>query len=282
MVLQTFRHWQRLVASAWVVGALGLATGGWLGCQRAEPRQPLQWRTALPGLEYARTHSATSDGHTAAAVHLLRFDLRRFELAVVRGADFGRPLADAAAFREQARGVAAINAGYFDPQYKPLGLLVSGGRELAHLRRVDHGVFAIAAGRAFVEHARAWQAPPDLQFAVECGPRLLVAGRAQHFRKDDLARRVAIGRDGEGRVVLAVSDGVVSLANWAITLGQRQDAGGPQLTDALNLDGGSSAMLDIAAGDLRVGVATAVQVPIGLAVVARLPPETGPQGPTVP
>lgn len=234
----------------------------------------MQWHQAVPGLEYASTLSAAAPGHTAAAVHLLRLDLRHLELVVVRAGDMGRPLADAADFRQHLHAFAAINAGYFDPQFKPLGLLVSRGRELSHLRRVDHGVFAIAAGRAFVEHARAWQAPPDLEFAIECGPRLLVNGQPQHFRKDELARRVAVGRDSEGRVVLAVSDGVVSLANWATTLANRQSEGGPQLVDALNLDGGSSAMLDVAAGDLHVRVTTAVQVPIGVAVVARWPANT--------
>ncbi len=253
-----------------------------VGCQRSEPRKSLQWRQALPGLEYATTLSVTSPGHTAAAVHLLRLELEQFELVVVRAADLGRPLADAAAFRHQARAVVAINAGYFDPQFKPLGLLVSHGRELSHLRRVDHGVFAVAAGRPFVEHARAWQAPPDLEFAVECGPRLLVDGQAQHFRKDELARRVALGRDRQGRVVLAVSDGVVSLANWADTLAGGQRDGGPQLVDALNLDGGSSAMLDVAAGDLQVRVATAVQVPIGVAVVARTAAAAPAQAPSQP
>ena len=275
MQLLARRRWLRLAGATCALGAVSLAVASLAACQRNEPRLPLQWRQALAGLQYASTVSITSPGYTGAAVHLLRLDLRQFELVVVRAADLGRPLADAADFRQQLNAVAATNAGYFDPQFKPLGLLVSHGRELSHLRRVDHGVFAIAAGRAFVEHARAWQAPPDLEFAIECGPRLLVDGKPQHFRKDELARRVAVGRDAEGRVVLAVSDGVVSLANWAATLGSAESEGGPQLVDALNLDGGSSAMLDVAAGDLHVRVTTAVQVPIGVAVVARSP-ETGP------
>lgn len=271
MVREAARSWLRFLGVAVAAGAIGLAGGTVAGCRRSEPRLPLQWRTAVPGLEYANAQSATSGGHTAAAIHLLRVDLRHFEVQVVRASDFGRGLASAAAFRQHAGAVAALNAGFFDPQFKPLGLLVSGGRELSHLRRVDHGVFAIAGGRAVVEHARAWQAPPDLQFAVECGPRLLVEGQPLHFRSDELARRVAIGRDRSGRVVLAVSDGVVSLANWATTLAQPQSDGGPQLVDALNLDGGSSAMLDVEAGDLKAAVTTAVQVPIGLVVVARAP-----------
>lgn len=252
----------------WLLGAASLAAG-LAGCRRAEPVAALQWRPALPGLEYARGLSHAAPEHLPAPFHLLRLELGLFELRVARAVDLGQTLASAEDFRKHAGAVAAINAGYFDPQYKPLGLLVSQGRELAHVRRVDHGVFAIAAGRALLEHARAWQPPPDLEFAVECGPRLLVGQAPQHFRSPELARRVAVGSDRQGRVVLAVSEGVLSLAEWAETLGRPEDRGGAALTEALNLDGGSSAMLDVAAGALQVQVTTAVRVPVGLTVVRR-------------
>lgn len=260
----------------WLIGAATLAAGI-AGCRRAEPEPPLHWQVALPGLDYARGLSHAAGDHRPAAFHLLRLRLTEYELRVTRAADLGQPLATAEDFRKHAGAVAAINAGYFDPAYKPLGLLVSGGRELAHLRRVDHGVFAVAAGQALLEHARAWQAPPDLEFAVECGPRLLVAGKVQQFRNAELARRVALGRDGEGRVVLAVSEGVLSLAAWAQTLGRPPEQGGAALTDALNLDGGSSAMLDVAAGPVQVQVTTAIRVPVGLTVVRRAPAPRGPE-----
>lgn len=257
-----------MLRRTWLVGAAALLAG-MASCRRADPQRPLLWQTALPGLEYARGDSQASGEHLPAPVHLLRLRLSDFELRVSRAADFGQALASAQDFRRHASAVAAINAGYFDPQYRPLGLLVSGGRELAHLRRVDHGVFAVAGGRALLEHARAWQPPPDLEFAVECGPRLLVAGQPQQFRSPQLARRVAVGRDAAGRVVIAVSEGVLSLAMWAQTLARPQAQGGPGLTDALNLDGGSSAMLDLQAGAVQASVTTAVGVPVGLAVVRR-------------
>lgn len=252
----------------WLIGAAALAAGLG-GCRRAEPAPPLRWQPALPGLEIARAQSRAPGDRLPAAVHLLRVQLAAYELRVVRAVDLGQNLASAEDFRRHAGAVAAINAGYFDPQYRPLGLLVSAGRELAHLRRVDHGVFAVAAGQAFLEHARAWQAPPDLEFAVECGPRLLVDGQVQQFRSGELARRVAIGRDRPGRVVLAVSEGVLSLGEWAATLGRPEAEGGAALVEALNLDGGSSAMLDVAAGAVQLQVTTAVRVPVGLAVVRR-------------
>jgi uncharacterized protein YigE (DUF2233 family) len=182
--------------------------------------------------------------------------------------DLARPLANAVDFRKAVHGYAAVNGGYFDPQFKPLGLLVSQGRELSRLRRVDHGIFYLAGHHAGLQHARQWQPPADLEFAVECGPRLLVDGKPLIFR-EGVARRVAIGADAQGRVVLAVTEGVLTLTELATLLAAPADKGGPALVLALNLDGGSSTMLDVDAGPVQAAVRSAVQVPVGLAVVPR-------------
>jgi uncharacterized protein YigE (DUF2233 family) len=251
--------------------AMAVALPWLLACERAAAAPPLRWQQGPAGLEHAIASTRSEQGRPAVAVHLLRIDPRRHELVVVPAAALGRTLASAADFRSHVGGLAAINGGYFDPQYRPLGLLVSRGRELSHLRKVDHGIFAIAAGRPLLEHARTWHAPPDLEFAVECGPRLLIGGQSPHFRRDDLARRVAIGKDRAGRVVWAVTEGVMQLTEFARLLASAPQNGGPALTDALNLDGGSSAMFDLAAAPLQARVSSAVEVPIGLAVVPRRP-----------
>lgn len=245
------------------------ALSGLLGCRRDVAAAPLLWQAGPPGLEYAVATTQVRGDRPPVTVHLLRIDPKLFELVVVTAAETGRPLAAAADFRQRSGAVAAINGGYFDPQFRPLGLLVSRGRELSHLRKVDHGVFGIAGGRPLLDHARTWHAPPDLEFAVECGPRLLIGGQSPHFRRADLARRVAIGNDARGRVVWAVSEGVVQLDVFAQLLATPHAAGGPAVVDALNLDGGSSAMLDLVAPPLQAQVSSAVQVPIGIAAVAR-------------
>lgn len=238
-------------------------------CRHPQSMRPLRWQREPSGLEYARTEVPLGTDRASVVIHLLRLDLRRHELRVVLASALGKKLASAEEFRSHSKGLAAINAGYFDPEYRPLGLLVSGGRELAHLRLVDHGVFAIAGGRPLVDHARTFHAPPDLEFAVECGPRLLVAGERPRFRRTDLARRVAIGSDSLGRVVLAVSEGVMGVDEFARALALSEPVGGPGLRDALNLDGGSSAMLAAPLTGSTAAVTTAVEVPVGLVVVPR-------------
>lgn len=240
-----------------------------VACARPPPQQPLDWRKAAPGLEYSRTTVRPDPHEPDVAVHLLRLDPAQVSLQVVEARlDLGRPLAEAVGFRKAAHALAAVNGGYFDPQFKPLGLLVSQGRELSHLRRVDHGIFYIAGQHAGLQHARQWQPPAQLEFAVECGPRLLVDGKPLAF-KAGVARRVAIGADARGRVVLVVTEGVLTLTELAHLLATPTAKGGPELVQALNLDGGSSTMLDVDAGPVQAVVRSAVQVPVGLAVVPR-------------
>ena len=251
----------------WAGLALTLALSQ--GCARSGKAKPLQWRRAAPGLEYSQVTLRPNPNESEATVHFVRVDPKRLALQVVTApGDLHRPLGDAAGFRRAAHGLAAVNGGYFDPQFKPLGLLVSQGRELSRVRHVDHGIFYIANGRAGLQHARSWHPPQGLEFAVECGPRLLIDSQPLGF-KAGAARRVAIGADAQDRVVLAVTEGVMTLADLARLLAAPEPRGGPGLTLALNLDGGSSTMLDVDAGPVQVAVRSAVQVPVGIAVVAR-------------
>lgn len=234
------------------------------------PREaPLVWQTALPGLEYALATVPTGQDAQPVTIHLIRLVPRQWQLRVVTPAQMGKPLGSPSDFRATLpHSVAAINAGFFDPDFKPLGLLVDNGQQISPLRHVDHGVFAIVAGQPVLRHAREWQKPEALEFAVECGPRLVVEGQPLTF-KPGTARRTVLARDGQGRVLLVVTEGVMGLADLAKFLTQRQYQGGPAVTDALNLDGGPSTMLELEAGKLRARVATPVQVPVGIVVTPR-------------
>ncbi|MSP90188.1 MAG: phosphodiester glycosidase family protein [Myxococcales bacterium] len=255
--------------SRWRAGVRLLALSGVLAaCGRAPAPEPLRWQSLQPGLEYARAETHTGAGGDL-AIHLVRIVLNRWELVLVDSTATKQPLADARTFREAVGGVLAVNAGYFDPQFQPLGLRVSRGRQLGPLRRVDQGVFTVGAGRAGLQHAKEWVAPAALEFALQCGPRLLVAGSTPAFRDTARARRTALGTDAHGQVVIAATDGALSLAEFAAALAHTARNGGPGLVDALNLDGGSSTMLDLHAGTRAVALKAALGVPVGVAVVAR-------------
>lgn len=253
-----------------LIANAGLLIGLACGCSRvAAPSQVVDWRSLRPGLSYAAVSIGIDNGDHRASAHVVRFDPSRYELQVVLAAETGASLAQASAFRQAAHGLVAFNGGYFDHQWRPLGLLVSRGAELSPLRKVDHGVFALARHAALVRHARQWLAPPDLEFALECGPRLLIGGQAPHFRSADRARRTALALDDRGRVVVAVTEGVVSLAEFANWLSKPATAGGVGATEALNLDGGPSSMLEVAVDATFAQVLAPTPVPVGVAIVER-------------
>ena len=200
---------------------------------------------------------------------MLRFDPRRWRTIVVGPETIGEAVNDAGVFRRAVDGVAAINGGYFDPQLRPLGLLISEGKQRSRLRKVDHGVLTIDRdGGVQLQHAQTFSQPANVDFAIECGPRLVVDGRTLTF-KPGIARRTALGFDRTGRVHWAVTENVVSVADLAAFLQRPAGNGGLGLHQALNLDGGSSTMLDIEAPQTKVSVRSSVRVPVGLALVPR-------------
>lgn len=240
------------------------------GCVRERKPQPVQFAELAPGVAYATLRVEPGDGSQGSDVHVLRVDPKLAELVVVHDPK----LTDAVGFRKAANALAAVNGIYFDPQFKPLGLLVSEGVELSRLRRVDHGVFALAAGRPSLQHAKTYTKPADLEFAVECGPRFVVAGDVQQVR-ESFARRTVIGSDRDGNVLLAASVGVLRLRDLARTMVAPQEVGGVAATDLLNLDGGSSTMFDMEVGRLRVKIHSPIRIPVGIAVRSRAQAQVG-------
>ena len=244
------------------------------GCARRHEPAPVQFAELAPGIAYATLRVDPGDGSQGSDVHVLRIQPKTAELVVVHEPK----LSDAVGFRKAAGAVAAVNGIYFDPQFKPLGLLVSEGIELSRLRRVDHGVFALADGKPSLQHAKAYTKPSKLEFAVECGPRVVVGGEVQQVR-DSFARRTVIGSDRDGNVLLAASVGVLRLRDLAKTMVALPALGGVAATDLLNLDGGSSTMFDMEIGRLRVAIHSPIRVPVGIAVRPRAQPaqaETAP------
>ncbi len=239
-------------------------------CQPRGKSAVQRLRTLEPGLEYNNLAVRPAGSDTPTAIHVLRFDPKRFTMTVIEAAATGAKLADARAFRLAGKAIAAVNGNYFDPQYKPLGLLVSAGKQLHRLRRVDHGIFTIADKRPKLQHARSYKKPAKLEFAVECGPRLVVDGKPLTF-KPGVHRRTAIASDRTGRILLLATAGVISLADLAAFLARPEAKGGLGAIAALNLDGGSSTMFDLDHPAASASVPAPVRVPIGLGVARRGP-----------
>ncbi|MCK6549113.1 phosphodiester glycosidase family protein [Myxococcota bacterium] len=158
--------------------------------------------------------------------------------------------------------LAVVNAGFFTPERRPTGLLVSEGKTLSPFVREGGGA---GSGVFILEGHVPTLLPRDqvkkrsferTTLAIQAGPRVIEPGGTDGIRSDDgqRANRTVIGRDRAGRVAIAV---VLGPKSWATgpTLFELQRILGkrglgrlaPELAfeEALNLDGGPSTGLDL-------------------------------------
>ncbi len=226
------------------------------GSAPAKTAQPVAqkspWRQLHPGMEARRWKI---DGQALA--YVVRLDADKWSLRAALASDLPAPkdqperkdalapLRRAPEFVEHASTAAlAINGGFFDPDLKPMGLRISQGKQRVAFRKADWGVFYTAAsdGRPGLVHASDWKSAPKADFAIECGPRLVVDGAPLKL-KPNLHRRSAIGHDAVGRIFIIATVDAVDLNTLASAMASPVDKGGLGLVGALNLDGGPSTQL---------------------------------------
>ncbi len=178
-----------------------------------------------------------------------RHDVRSFSFAL---ADHELAIEDVGMARtldavlEKRSAAFVVNAGFFDPEGKPLGLAISGGAVLSRLARAaSGGVLTWDGTRAALWETESFQLPEGTRFAVQCRPRLVVAG-TPNVKRDDGKRseRTALclrdgGRTLEVVVARAAEEGAGEAPGPSLyALAQHLAARGCE--DALNLDGGPS------------------------------------------
>jgi uncharacterized protein YigE (DUF2233 family) len=211
------------------------------------------WQEISPGVQMRRWHVAVEG--LRVPVIAVRADASRFRIGT------GATL-DVAAWRRRLASEAVVNGGFFDTDGRTLGLRISRGKQISPLRSADWGVFYVSPKGARIVHTRDWagwskRVKARVREAVQCGPRLVVAGRVLQL-KPQWARRTGLGIMRDGRIVLAVTEDEMSFAGWA-ALWARRD--GLNCIDALNLDGGGSTQMSVRAAKAFYDVSGAWPVP---------------------
>lgn len=213
-----------------------LALTGLTAC-RLDAGKPAVWTQIATGLEIRDLEVPSGVGEPIKVV-ALRTSPRHIHVAL------GQTLT-AQLWREHEKSLAAVNGGFFDTNGHSLGLRVSNGRALGRLRTSDWGVFFITNGHAYIQHTREFaqqhKSMRHIRHAVQCGPRLVVDGKPTKV-KEQWARRIGIGIQRDGSVIVALSSSAMSLQDWA-NLWARSS--GLNCRDALNLDGGGSTQLSL-------------------------------------
>jgi uncharacterized protein YigE (DUF2233 family) len=214
---------------------LGIALTLALGCERSKPA-PVQAVVA--------DAVAVADVHVAVGFELTHHVVRR--AVPLRGAQLqivdmqmGRDLLSAA---KSAGATMAINGGFFDPEFKPLGLAISEHKVLSKFTKTPGGVLTVSSAQARLYDAEDYDgsalAP---EFAIQCLPRLVVHNAVNlHRETGKRAERTALCIRDSGRTLEGVyargkeETAHPTLLEFAAYL---QSTG---CEDALNLDGGPS------------------------------------------
>lgn len=204
------------------------------------------FRTVAPGLSVRRARVRLTDG-TVDEWRVLRLDLRRVSLTA-RAASANERVSDAST---DPRVLAAVDGGYFDPQHRPAGTLISDGVSLAPFQpRGGSGLLLLRDRSADVLESTAALGTLAHELAVQCGPRLIERDGSVGIYRDDgqrYARTAACVRD-QGRTLDLVTAWLPEapmrgpgLLAFSRALAQREPFDETRGCErALNLDGGPS------------------------------------------
>lgn len=220
------------------------------------------WRMIAPGL--AQRTYIPGENRLAALV-ALRIDPSQYTFrAHYRPAD---PLTLAQWRTALPEAVAIVNANFFDPEFRLLGLLVSDGTVYGQPYVGRGGMFAVQDGVPSVRsNTRQPYHGEPLEQAVQAFPMLVLDGE-QAFtdaRQTRPARRTVVGQDAQGRIVLMATPGIgLGLYDLSAYLPTTD----LNLVNAFNLDGGGSTMMWIAPSDYTLR--SFDPVPAVLAVYSR-------------
>lgn len=218
------------------------------------------WESFAPGMEH-RKASLSRGG----SIHFFRFSLSQWKLAMVPASLAGSPASFVKPLAQKSRATLMVNGGFFTPTHKPLGLRISNGKESNPIKDVSWwGIFAVVLGKPTITSLKEYAPVAPPQFAIQSGPRLIVAGRIPTTLKEGVDPRSGIGYTPEGLVVIAVTEGaLISTTEFAQWM-RSSEGGGCQY--ALNLDGGSSSQLYYSDKNHQVSVENLSPVADGVGV----------------
>jgi len=231
-----------------LVAVVGLVAV-WRGAQA--PR----WRALAPGVEFGSMSGAPYCRLGSSSVALLRLDPAR---ARMRVRHFSRLPADEppsiVEWQQRTGAIAVFNAGQFYPDWSYMGLLIERGDTVS--ARLHPGFQAALVARSSAPPRRA--AVLDLARDPlpgnggwdEVAQSFMLFDRASGLRvrrSSHVANRTAVAQDARGHLVVVVSEGGYTLAEFGEML---MDA--PLgLTHAMAMDGGQESELVVAAGAFR-------------------------------
>ena len=227
------------------------------------------WEKVAEGLEVQSIHFQGKPFHVPFKVRALRLDITRFPIRVIDCRDFGSNRLEVKAMARKSQALGAINGGFFLPDYRPLGLLITDGRETSPLRKADWGIFMVQDQVPKILHTKDFSPDKNISQALQVGPRLVVAGRELTMKKQ-IARRSAVGITYKNQVVLVNTENTDAyIQDLARIFWLSEDEGGLGCRDAMSLDGGPSAQMFVEYKSIKIDIPGGWGVPNGLGVFKK-------------
>jgi hypothetical protein len=146
------------------------------------------------------------------------------------------------AVMKREKCVCGVNGGYFDAEFKPIGLRISDGRSFSPLRRARLITGMLLQSHRGIDVIRVseFSGTKKIVAAIQAGPFLVERGeRIRGLSDSQLARRTFAGVASNDRALLGLCSNV-SLAGLANILATAPVAADCKIRRAMNLDGGSS------------------------------------------
>ena len=147
-----------------------------------------------------------------------------------------------AAVMKREKCACAVNGGYFDANFEPIGLRIVNEQVIAPLRRARliTGVLLASPRGAQIVRSREFSRAQKIAAAIQCGPFLVDASqRVRGLNDSQRARRTFAATATNERALVGVCS-EVSLAELATILGTTSIVADSKIERAMNLDGGSS------------------------------------------
>lgn len=207
------------------------------------------WSELAPGIEY----QDLSGGILApfSHIHVFRIDLTHNKLDLITAKKLSLKNASVNQFAEHSKALISINGGFFDREFKPLGLRINNQQLESPLKYISWwGVFYTKNHKAHITNAQGFNTDSNINFAVQSGPRLIVNGSIPSL-KPGIADRTALGITADGKVIILVSTNSAMTTRELAKLLKKSPL---SCRDAINLDGGSSSQLFAHINSFRLNV----------------------------
>jgi uncharacterized protein YigE (DUF2233 family) len=155
------------------------------------------------------------------------------------------------AVMKREKCMCGVNGGYFDSEFKPIGLRVTDGTRFSPLlrARLITGIFLQSDRGIDVVRVGEFSRTKKIIAAVQSGPFLVEGNkRIRGLNDSQLARRTFAGLATNNRALLGVCSDV-SLGQLASVLATTSIVPDSKIRSAMNLDGGSSSAFWFARAD---------------------------------